>query len=113
MTPKVKRLISVVITCAILAVFAGCDKADQAVKTIEKAGIMKEDLAKKAKEFRTDMERKGKELQGQAKKAIPDPARSLLPAEKKAPENSKEKREDKRNEGMTDRMAIGTPSGNK
>jgi hypothetical protein len=113
MTMKVKRLLSVVITCAIFAVFAGCDKADQAVKTIEKARIMKEDLTKKAKEFRTDVERKGKELQGQAKKAIPDPTRSLLPAEKKGPEKSQNKGEDRGKEGVTDRTAIGISLGNK
>jgi hypothetical protein len=47
-----KQILFVIMLCVFLASLFGCEKADEALKVLDKAKIVKEDIDKKTKEIK-------------------------------------------------------------
>lgn len=78
-----KHVLFILMCCALMATFMGCDKVDQVFETVDKV-----------KTFKTDLEKKGKDVREKAQGLIPEPARGLLGTEKKESEGKTDKGKD-------------------
>lgn len=75
-----KHVLFILMCCALMATFVGCDKVDQVFETIDKV-----------KSFKTDLEKKGNEVKEKSQGLIPEPARGLLGTEKKESKDKTDK----------------------
>jgi hypothetical protein len=78
-----KKMLVVIMLCIFISSLPGCEKTDEALKALDKAKIVKEDIDKKTKEFKDKVQ-----------SIIP----GLMGAEKKSDVSNKEGREDKKDE---------------
>jgi hypothetical protein len=80
---NMKQVLFVVMCFTVMATLIGCDKVDQVFETVDKV-----------KTFKTDLEKKGKDVKEKAQGLIPEPARELLGTEKKESEGKTDKGKD-------------------
>jgi hypothetical protein len=78
-----KQVLFIVMCFTIMATLIGCEKVDQAFETIDKV-----------KAYKTDLEKKGKEVKEKALSLIPKPARGSLGNEKKESKDTKDNEKD-------------------